>query len=215
MKKIALLIFTGFLSFMILACDNTSQETASNFTTSPTTATLSSTQSTSNTTGITTAQTTTVAATTTYVKDGDIMNYFRAVGVQGIYGDGSDYNDEITYDLQVEFTDGMSVLIRFVDLYESQIKIFDIEATKGGATMYIECYWEFRYSTSVTYTNGDQYLDGYLAFNGFDQTPIMSLATYPYDVTGTNTEDSMQSMLNDLVANLITYYETYIGDPIY
>ncbi len=138
------------------------------------------------------------------------MNYFRIMGEQGVCGDGSDYNDETTYRLELTFNDGMSVSIAFLDLYDSVIKIFDIIATNGTESMTIQCYWDFQYDTSVTYTNTDQYLDGWLAFNGFDQSPIMSLASYEYDVTGTNTEIAMQAMLNQLIANLVSYYETNI-----
>lgn len=219
MKRFALLLFLGLLSLVLIACDSTTLESSSTTVSLTTeTTTLNSTTvdittviEETTTTYLTTAiETTTIAQTTEYVKDGDIMNYLRTMGEQGIYGDGTDYNDETTYRLELTFSDGMTVTIAFVDLYDSEIKIFDIVAAKGTESMTIQCYWNFQYDTSVTYTNTDQYLDGWLAFNGFDQSPVMSLADYEYDVTGTNTESAMQTMLNQLITNLVSYYETNI-----
>ena len=212
MKKFILMSLATILPFMIVACDNTTLTTSqtSNNTSEIVTSTVENTSAELTTVHSIISSTDVSSETTAYEKDGDIMNYFRVVGDSGIYGDGSDYNDEPAYRMTLSFEDGMTVDITFVDLVDSEIKIFDLVADLGSQRMVIQCYWDFQYDTSVIYTNGEQYLNGWLAFNGFDQSPVMSLAAYEYDVTGTNTEAAMQTMLNALIDHLMGYFETNI-----
>ncbi len=143
-----------------------------------------------------------------YVKDGDIVHYFETFGALDLCGTDTDWSNEDCYEIEVEFDDGMSVLMRHYDIEGSVYLTFDFIAEKDGASLLIQVDYYIGFDTSVKYFKNETLVEGWLLYNGFDQTPIFELnQNYEFTVLGDNAITSMQIMLNSMITNLNTYFD--------
>ena len=149
-----------------------------------------------------------------YDKDGDIVKYFKTYGSLDLCGSDTDWSNEDCYEIEVGFDDGMTILMRHYDIEGSVYLTFDFIAEKDGATLMIQVDYYVGFDTSVKYFIGGTLVNGWLSYNGFDQSPMFELnQTYEYTVLGDNAIESMQAMLDNMVINLNTYFEENAGGP--
>jgi hypothetical protein len=147
-----------------------------------------------------------------YEKAGDIVKYFETFGALDLCGSETDWSNEDCYEIEVVFDDGMTVLMRHYDIEGSVYLTFDFIAEKDGATLMIQVDYYVGFDTSVKYFIGGTLVDGWLMYNGYDQSPMFELnQSYEYTVLGDNAVESMQAMLNNMIVNLNGYFEENSG----
>lgn len=151
---------------------------------------------------------------TSYEKDGDVVKYFETFGTKGSCDDDSDFSNNDCYVLEVEFDDGMTVLMRYYDIPDSVYITLDFVAEKDGVTLSNQLDYGLKIDTSVHYYHGSNTLEGWLTYNGYDEENMFVLnETYEYTVNGDDTISSMQAMLNGLTSHLRGYFEENVGGP--
>jgi len=149
-----------------------------------------------------------------YEKDGDIVKYFKTYGALDLCGSETDWSNENCYEIEVAFDDGMTILMRYYDIEGSVYLTFDFIALKDGETISIQVDYYLGFDTSVKYFIGGTLVDGWLQYNGYDQSPMFELnQDYEYTVLGDNAVESMQAMLNNMIIDLNTYFDENAGGP--
>ena len=149
-----------------------------------------------------------------YEKDGDIVHYFKTFGSLDLCGGETDWSNKDCYEIEVEFDDGMTVLMKHYDIEGSVYLTFDFIAEKDGASLLTQVDYYVGFDTSIKYYDGGTLVEGSLSYNGYDQTPMFELnQNYGYTVSGDNAVESMQAMLDTMIVNLNSYFEQNAGGP--
>jgi hypothetical protein len=105
--------------------------------------------------------------------------------------------------------------MRYYDIEGSYYETFDFIAKKNTANLVIQMDYQVRHDTSVVFSDGNQYIDGFLKYNGLDQANSFELnKTYEYEDWGNNSEESMQALLNLMILNVESYYQENIAASI-
>lgn len=148
----------------------------------------------------------------TYEKDGDVKKYFTTFGNEEKCNDGTDWNDESCFIIEETFDDGMTILMRYYGIEDSVYLTFDFIAELNGETVEIQTDYMQELDTSVKYYKGASFVEGFLQFNGYDQTPLFELnQNYSYTELGDDSVDLMHALLAKMILNLDSYYDEFIG----
>lgn len=149
-----------------------------------------------------------------YIKDGDIIKYFKTFGTEKDCSDLWGSENALCYEIDFS-NDGIDITMRYYDIEGSYYETFDFVAKKNTASLVIQMDYQVRHDTSVVFSDGNQYIDGFLKYNGLDQTNPFDLnKTYEYEDWGNNSEESMQALLNLMILNVESYYQENIEASI-